>query len=192
MRIEVTRKEQLQTNNWSGGTTTQLAIYPKDAQYKNHDFIFRISTATIDVEQSTFTSLPNVSRVIMVLSGELTIQHKNQYNKKLNKFDTDTFSGNWKTTSVGKAIDFNVMTQGNVKVVAKGFSLPGKENKEFELDNNLIAVYIHAGEVLIKQPLGETLLAQGDIALIYKEHINEAFTLQGLLTSDVIIVHIGL
>src|ERR1017187_5397891 len=115
MEIHLTKKEQLQTNTWQGGTTTQLTIYPKNSLYKNLDFIFRISTATIDVAQSTFTSLPNVAREIMVLEGELAIQHKNHYNKQLNKFDTDSFSGDWETISMGKATDFNVMTRGRAR-----------------------------------------------------------------------------
>ena len=31
--IELIRKEEQKTTNWSGGTTTELAIYPKDAIY---------------------------------------------------------------------------------------------------------------------------------------------------------------
>ena len=71
MKLNLTKKKELQTSAWRGGTTTQLAIFPKEAVYKKLDFFFRISTATINVEESTFTNLPNVNRVIMILKGEL-------------------------------------------------------------------------------------------------------------------------
>ena len=188
MKINLTKKEQLQTSTWAGGTTTQLAIFPKEAIYKNLDFSWRISTATIDIEESTFTSLPNVSRIIMVLDGELTIQHKNQYTKRLKKFDIDTFSGDWETTSVGKVIDFNVMTRGSAKAAAQGFLLQENSQKEIVLNSDVMAIYVSAGEIVIE----ETNLLQGGILLITKEKVSETFTLTANQTSDIAIAKIWL
>jgi len=193
MQINLTKKEQLNTSIWSGGTTTQLAIYPKEAVYKNLNFIFRISTATIEVEESVFTSLPNVSRVIMVLNGELTIQHKNQYTKQLKKFDTDIFSGDWETTSIGKATDFNVMTRGSAKATASGFSLVEKSKKELILNSDVMAIYISAGEIVIKQSSTQKVNAsQGGVILISKEKANEKFTLLAPKVADIAIAEIYL
>ena len=192
MQIHVTKKTQLQTNTWQGGTTTQLAIYPEGAAYKNLDFIFRISTATIDVEQSTFTVLPNVAREIMVLAGELVIAHKGYHTKQLKKFDTDSFKGDWETTSMGKATDFNVMTRGNAKAGVTGFTLPEKTDKALMLAGDMMAIYVYKGEVCVEQSSSKTILTEGDVALIYKQPINEAFSLQGIHTSDVAVAQIYL
>lgn len=193
MQINLTKKEQLNTSIWLGGTTTQLAIYPKEAIYKNLDFIFRISTATIEVEESTFTSLPNVSRVIMVLDGELTIQHKNQYTKQLKKFDTDFFSGDWETTSIGKVTDFNIMTRGPSKSTTSGFSLVEKSKKELILNSDIMAIYVSSGEIVIVQSLTKKVNAsKGDIVLISKEKATEKFTLLAKKTSDIAIAEIYL
>lgn len=189
MQIKVTKKEQLQTTAWQGGTTTQLAIYPPGAVYKNLDFIFRISTATIDLEQSIFTVLPNVAREIMVLDGELLIQHKEHHTKQLKKFDTNSFIGDWETTSMGKATDFNVMTRGNAKATIEGFSLGKKEIKQFIVDSDIMAVYVYFGEVSIESKI---TLSQGDIALIHKECEKEGFRLQGVYNSDIAIAQIHL
>ena len=188
MQIDLIIKKDQQTNTWSGGTTTQLAIYPKGSSYKNLDFTFRISTATIDVEQSDFTSLPDVSRLIMVLKGDLTIQHKNQYTKHLKKFDTDSFSGNWETNSIGKVTDFNVMTKGKTKATLRGFSLQENITKEFLLDGNVITIYISAGEVVLK----DVILRSGDMILIYPEYTNEKCLLQAINKSDIAITQIYL
>jgi len=193
MQINLTKKEQLKTSTWQGGTTTQLAIYPKEAIYKNLDFIFRISTATIEVEESTFTSLPNVSRVIMVLDGELTIQHKNQYTKQLKKFDTDNFSGDWETSSIGKVTDFNVMTRGSAKANALGFSLLEKSKKEFILNSDIMAIYVSSGAIVIELSSTQKVNAsQGNIVLIRKEKINETFAVFTQKTSDIAIAEIYL
>jgi len=188
MQLSHTKKEHLQTSSWASGTTTQLAIFPKEAVYKNLDFVFRISTATIDVEESSFTSLPDVNRVIMVLNGELTIRHKNQYTKRLKKFDTDNFSGNWETTSLGKVTDFNVMTRGSVKATVTGFSLPAQSEKEFLLNNDVIAIYVSSGEISVEK----TILMQGDILLIARENNNENFTLQSLKKAEIAVTEIRL
>jgi environmental stress-induced protein Ves len=188
MQLHLTKKDQLQTNTWSGGTTTQLAIYPADVVYKNLDFIFRISTATIDVEESTFTRLPNINRVIMILDGELTIQHKNQYDKKLKKFDTDTFSGDWETTSIGKVTDFNVMTRGTAKASASGFTLPEKSHKELLIDGHVMAIYVSLGEISVEN----LQLSQGDILLITKETVNEKLILLARQYTDLAIAEIWL
>ncbi len=187
MKLNLTKKEQLQASKWAGGTTTQLAIFPKDAVYKNLDFVFRISTATIDVEESTFTSLPNVNRVIMVLDGELTIQHKNQYSKQLKKFDTDNFSGDWETTSIGRVVDFNVMTRGSAKAAVQGFSLDENLQKEIRLNCDVMAIYVSVGEITIEN----INLFQGDILLIKKENNNEKVILLAQQQSDLAIAFIN-
>jgi uncharacterized protein len=191
MQIKITKKEQLHTNTWQGGTTTQLAIYPEGAVYKNLDFIFRISTATIDAEQSAFTVLPNVARELMVLAGEMVIAHKGHHTKQLKKFDTDSFRGDWETTSMGKATDFNVMTRGNAKANVTGFTLPENANKALVLDGDVMAVYVYSGEVCMEQSSAKTTLTEGDVALMYKQTIHEAFSLQGIRTSDVAVVQIS-
>lgn len=49
-------KEDYPVSNWSGGKTTQLFIYPENSEYAKRNFLFRISSATVDCERSEFTS----------------------------------------------------------------------------------------------------------------------------------------
>ncbi len=71
----VRRKEQ-KTAHWSGGTTTQLLISPSHTAYANFDFDYRMSYATVEVPESTFTFMPGVTRHLMVLKGSLFLQRK--------------------------------------------------------------------------------------------------------------------
>ncbi len=100
------------TSKWSGGNSTQLYIFPANASYAERNFKLRISTAKVEVAESTFTALPGVHRKLIILEGEITITHEGQYSKHLKPFDVDTFNGDWKTTAVGTCTDFNVMTNG--------------------------------------------------------------------------------
>ena len=42
------------TTQWSGGATTQLAIAPKGAVYADRDFLWRLSSATVELDESDF------------------------------------------------------------------------------------------------------------------------------------------
>ncbi|MBP2635263.1 MAG: HutD [Firmicutes bacterium] len=107
--IELIPRQEQTTSKWSGGTTTQIAIFPKQAVYAERNFTWRISSACVDVEQSEFTSLPGIWRLIMVLDGEMRLEHTGHHSSHLKAFEQDSFSGDWTTTSFGKVRDFNVM-----------------------------------------------------------------------------------
>jgi environmental stress-induced protein Ves len=114
--FKIHRFQNALTTIWSGGTTAQLFIYPEDTVFAERNFDFRISTATIDVEESDFTPLPIYNRLLAVLEGNLDIIHQGKYSKKLQKFENDRFNGSWQTSSKGKARDFNVIYNDNFEL----------------------------------------------------------------------------
>lgn len=60
------KAEDFVTSKWSGGSTTELYIYPPQAVYREGNFKCRISSATVEVEKSDFTSLPGVKRYLSI------------------------------------------------------------------------------------------------------------------------------
>ena len=62
------------TTDWSSGKTTEMYIYPKDCSYNERNFDFRISSATIEVEESEFTDLIGYRRLLTILDGELDLK----------------------------------------------------------------------------------------------------------------------
>lgn len=121
MNIEIIKKESYSVSEWTGGKTTELCIYPKTSKYSDRNFMWRISAATVDIEESTFTNLPGFSRQLMVTDGETVLEHEGKYKVTLKPFEKDTFMGAWVTKSYGKASDFNLMTSeacsGNIEVL---------------------------------------------------------------------------
>lgn len=108
--VTLVRKEEQTVGTWAGGTTTQLAIWPPEADYKLRNFMWRISTARVDLEESVFTSLPGFHRLLMILEGSVRLTHEEHHEADLSAFEQDSFEGGWSTTSRGRCVDFNLMT----------------------------------------------------------------------------------
>lgn len=130
MNYKVLSEKDYKLTTWSGGDTNELYIYPENSEYKERNFLFRISSATVEQEKSTFTKLNGVSRKLMPLTGELRLSFRGKYEKKLDKFDIESFLGDWDTTSYGKVTDFNLMTKAgctgeleHIKVLKKDYNL---------------------------------------------------------------------
>jgi environmental stress-induced protein Ves len=168
MNFEIKKAADFNTINWSGGTSTQLFIYPPTSDYQRRDFAFRLSTATVEVEESDFTSLPGISRKLMILDGAIEIIHENHYSKKLGKFDTDSFEGDWKTSSVGKCIDFNLMTRGTTTGEISALSIEKNQALNISIDGkaDFLILYVFSGEITLHENNETHQLQQGNLLVI--------------------------
>ena len=63
-------------SHWAGGTTAQIAIAPEGALYSDRDFLWRVSSARVELEESVFTSLPDYHRWISTLAGGMVLSHQ--------------------------------------------------------------------------------------------------------------------
>jgi environmental stress-induced protein Ves len=147
--MKLIKKENQTVSKWSGGTTTQLFIYPPEALYTDRDFLFRISTATVETETSTFTSLAGYQRILIILKGALEITHAGQYTKTLNTFDTDLFDGGWETSAKGKVTDFNIMFRPEHKTNLTVEKATRGEIQSVEIDSLFGFGYLVSGAMII-------------------------------------------
>jgi environmental stress-induced protein Ves len=156
------------TKNWSGGTTTELFIFPEGATYQARDFLFRLSTATVEVEASDFTALPGISRKIMILEGQTTLTHAQHYSKLLRKFDTDAFEGDWQTSSLGKCTDFNLMTKGSASGALRSLSIEAEQTIPYQIREkcDFFFVYVYAGKLALTFNQNRALLQKGDLLVL--------------------------
>lgn len=109
MKKRIYSAEEYKTTAWSGGKTTEFAIYPETAKYTERNFIWRLSSATVELEESIFTELLDYNRVLMVLEGEATLVHGENNVVKLGKLHQDSFGGDAGTKCFGKIRDYNLM-----------------------------------------------------------------------------------
>jgi len=165
--------------NWASGTSTEIFIYPSDGNFAERDFTFRISTATVEAEESTFTFFEGITRHLMILKGELELIHENRYTKHLKPYDQDTFSGEWPTHARGKVTDFNLMLKNgaegsltHIQTIPNQFLIAEKESDylfvfvasgSFEADEFQSSI----GDLIqIEEPLELRSKAPGNLILI--------------------------
>lgn len=98
-------------SQWAGGKTIQLAIAPPGAAYADRDFLWRVSSATVDLPTSDFTPLPNYERWIMPLTAPITLSHNGGEAISLKPFFSYHFDGSDRTCSAGCCTDFNLMVR---------------------------------------------------------------------------------
>jgi environmental stress-induced protein Ves len=124
------RNSEHKTSHWSGGFTTELAIYPPEANYADRDFTVRVSSATVENDMSEFTPLPGFTRHIMPLDDQITLLHENKDEITLSPYDAHTFDGAWRTISKGRCTDFNLMLKYGIEGDIKALS--GRETHTCE------------------------------------------------------------
>jgi len=191
MKLTLFKKEDFVTTAWSGGTTTQLFICPESADYQKKNFDFRISTARVETEKSTFTKLPGISRKLMILDGEINVFHENHHSKKLKRFGVDEFEGDWETTAEGVCTDFNVMTTNQAKSELSSLKIQNDEqiNLDFEDKWNWLFIYVYSGEIRFQILDTELILNAGNLLSI-NDLKGEILALYGILACEMAIVKI--
>ncbi|MEA4933182.1 MAG: HutD family protein [Lawsonibacter sp.] len=102
-------RNQYVTTRWSGGTTTQLAIAPEGAAYAAREFLWRLSSAQVELDHSDFTPLPDYNRLISVLEGQLDMKIGEGKRAPLSPFTVRSFDGGVPVESWGRCTDFNLM-----------------------------------------------------------------------------------
>lgn len=176
---------------WSGGKTTQIAIAPEGAIYSNRDFLWRVSSATVDLDESDFTALPDYHRWISTLQGDMVLSHNGKEKITLYPYDVHEFEGSDQTHSWGKCKDFNLMLQKE-KAVGKIWPvfLPCGEQYEINVQakpHSTILLFCAEGTATIADyrctiniEKGEAVLAEekcGDGCVICSNTTHESITI---------------
>lgn len=115
MEIQLLRGADYPVSRWAGGSTAQIYLYPETGDYGRRDFLFRVSTALIQCQQSEFTLLPGVRRQIMMLEGTARLTYQGHGQEVLEPYQPASFDGGWHTSSQGAGVDFNLMLQGQAQ-----------------------------------------------------------------------------
>ncbi len=113
MNIHVFPKKDSKASVWSGGLTYEYTIYPKSANYADRDFIFRISSATIEEVPSLFTNFKGYHRYLVMLDNGLDIE-VNKEKKRYEKDEIMEFNSADEVISFTKGSDFNWMVSEKI------------------------------------------------------------------------------
>ena len=153
------------TSKWSGGSTTELFISPENGNYATLDFELRISLAKVEVKKSIFTPLIGVERKLMVIDGQIILNHENYHNSTLKKFDVDSFNGKWNTNCIGISTNFNVMSKGALKTSLYGVKMRPKDKIDirFEEKWQTVFIYVIQGKLEIEIKQKKIALERGSL-----------------------------
>lgn len=179
-------KSEQKTSRWSGGTTTQLWIWPEDSSYVDRTFQFRISTAVVEAEKSDFTLLQGYDRYLMTLDSPLKIRHNQEKWTTINPYVTHAFSGGWETQSEGSVTDFNVMVREGLLGQLEAIHFEGAEEKIIELSGEFaVLLYGVKGTVtvLTDSNSGQSICT-GDHVLIKAINEDEVLSMTLSLRSE--------
>ena len=111
MKCRLRKEENYSVSRWTGGKTRELAIYPAKSKYLDRDFIWRLSSATVEQDESDFSRLPDYDRVLMVLEGSVVLTYDGKKTVRLGELEQDSFDGAAMTKSFGRITDFNLMVR---------------------------------------------------------------------------------
>ncbi|MBR9832461.1 HutD family protein [bacterium] len=175
------------TTHWSGGSTTQLFIHPASSNVAERNFEIRISTAKVEVNESTFTPFVGFDRTLLILDGSIQISHEGHHEKVLKPFDQDFFKGDWSTKSVGIGVDFNVITKPEFSNTTEVLMISKGEEVTIEGSSYWLIFYLFKGAIEVNK---EYLLQQGDV-LVVEESERDMWKVITEEESVVIVVKIG-
>jgi len=111
----------------------------------------------------------------MILEGSLKIEYTGKYSKILQKFETDSFEGDWETKGFGKVTDFNLMTTGNLQGTIYGTSLKKDETIQFHsfLSSQFIGLYVLKGNLEVLHGRLAHIGNKGDFIVMTGEDVKE-------------------
>jgi len=159
------------SSKWSGGTTTQLFIFPQGATVNERNFDWRISSAIVETEESDFTLFEGYERILIPLKGKLEMEHQTPngtIQQNVGEFELARFSGSWPTKGKGKLTDFNVIFKPNyyIRVQVTHFL----EEEIFVMEENTHVLFLQAGSCNLNGELLHApaliVIEEGDEALI--------------------------
>lgn len=166
-RKKIISKDKYKQTNWSGGKTIEMYIYPPGSSYGDRDFYWRISSASVEMEESDFTSLRNITRYISPLDGDLKLTHDGKNFMVLKPFEVYAFDGGLKTQSYGRVKDFNLMlgngAQGDLQTLSiesestltiskeakRGFHIFYSPNSDIELQVEDEKISLERGDLFV-------------------------------------------
>ncbi|MBQ7703556.1 MAG: HutD family protein [Firmicutes bacterium] len=189
MRYELRKEEDFAVSKWMGGKTKELAIFPPESKYIDRDFIWRLSSATVELEESDFSKLPDYDRVLMVMEGSAVLTYDGKRSIRLKELEQDSFDGGAKTKSFGKITDFNVMVRKGCNGILDVIR-PDSEAKVLgdtlhtERKCTTHALYVKEGFLVVNYNGTMMMVKQGEILIM--EFFNE-IPVYGVMGEGVVI-----
>ena len=159
--------DYFQTTRWSGGTTTQFLIFPRDAEYAGRDFLWRVSSAVVADAESDFTSLPDYDRYITPVKGAMTLYRDGREPVRLDAYDVLAFDGGEPVHSAGSCTDFNLMLRKGKAAGCMDAIRLGEAFQSLPLQPGTqdLLLWCPGADCRVRTPWSEILLPAGELLI---------------------------
>lgn len=175
-------------SEWSGGKTHQIYIHPPGAWCADRDFIFRVSSAAVELDESDFTPLPDYRRYLSVLEGNVTLPIGEHKPLVLLPHEIAAFDCADKIRSQGRYTDFNLMLRkGACDGRLYALHLARKASEPLP-ENGMMILYCARGAVKLTGRNADQYCTQGK-SLVVKEQV-EGLSLEALKDAALLIAEI--
>ncbi len=167
-------EQDYRISSWSGGKTIQIAIAPEGAEYAGRDFLWRLSSATVDLEESDFTALPDYTRLIAPVRGQMRLTHNGGDPIDLPPYKVHRFDGADATHSWGCCTDFNLMLRKGAcdgRMIPLGNGAAGEEAFTPEPSAEVLVIYCTEGHVSVRYRGESAELAEREAVLLESRQI---------------------
>ena len=179
MRLTHLTSQDYVVSHWSGGKTIQVAIAPKGAVYADRDFLWRVSSATADLDESDYTPLPDYQRWLSVFDQPIRLQHDGGEIITLAPYGIHCFDGGAATHSWGRCVDFNLMLRkGKAEGDLQALSVTGESLSLSAQGADTLLLYCGEGSGSVYAN-GETVELKAEEALLIEDPMEEGIALTG-------------
>lgn len=158
-KYRVFKKRDVIPTLWDGGKTYEYVVYPLGSSYSDRNFLFRISSASIDKIPSNFTRFKNYQRFLVMLDNNLKVI-RNGLEEYYSERDVFAFDSEDSIVSFSLGNDFNLMIQKNIKSVQVVFL-----EKSISLSHSLL-FFFSKSDTLLKINDSLLELAVDDLLVI--------------------------
>lgn len=196
VQSRVIPQSQCAVRHWSGGETTELALFPPGASFNDRTFLARISTASVRSD-GPFSDFTGYQRILMLLSGEgMDLEIGGVPYALARPFDTCSFDGAAKVSAKlrqGEVRDFNVIhrpeVQAHVDVLGVGPTQTSFSDAHLILDASLSVSKIITVMFAWNSPVSISIAGQklslnpGDVAELTRDTAHDAATIDAISAS---------
>lgn len=171
MKIQTISSKDYIVNNWSGGSTTQMCIFPVNSTLSERNFLWRISSASFTSTSSKFSDFSGYQRYLLALEGRLSVTHNGLYKKDLKPYEVEYFLGSWDTDSTNSldCRDFNFIVkeglESKLSILSESDEYIPKRNGKlciFSVSDFQIELYTDSMEIVSFQANSLAIIEEED------------------------------
>ena len=79
MQYQIIKREDFIVHRWSGGTTSDIFLFPPSSCWEKKDFQIRISSADCRVDGAPYSDFTGFTRHILPLRGSMHMFHEGHH-----------------------------------------------------------------------------------------------------------------